>query len=84
MVGPMRELSDMQPLHESIPANHANDISMGDCTIPGLIHDKDLSAEGTIRLNMVRMIVNRCSNRLGNVGFLFRVIQRIKGKTMAL
>ena len=74
MLRPMREMSDMQPLDEGIPSSHANDISMGDCTIPGLIHDKDLPAEGTIGLNMVRMIVNRCSNRFRNVGFLFGVI----------
>ena len=84
MVGPMREMSDVQPLHKSIPASYPNDISMGDGTIPGLIHNKNLSVEGTIRLNMVRMIVNRGCNRFRNVGFLFCVIQRIKRKIMAL
>ena len=82
MFGPTRKMSDVEPLHQSIPTIHPNNIGMRNCTVPGLIHDKDLSIEGTIGLYMVRMIVNGGCYRFWDFGFLLSVIKRIKRKTM--
>jgi hypothetical protein len=46
--------------------------------IPGLIHDKDLSAEGTITLYMIGMIVYRRGNNFRNFCFIFGVVQRVE------